>query len=167
MKTIEDWVADLASGDGVVRDQARKHLVAKRGPDVVRALIGELVDPRKRVRWEAAKALTEIGDPVAALPLVHAMTDSDDEVAWLAAEGVASLGDIGLTAVLSGIARDCGSLEYCKVAHHCLKVFRKLGQHEDVIAPVMSALEGYEPKLSAPVAAYRALQELKVGVAAQ
>ncbi|EMI52897.1 HEAT repeat domain-containing protein [Rhodopirellula sallentina] len=167
MNTIDNWVADLASDDGVIREQARNRLVAKRGPDVVRALVGELVDPRKRVRWEAAKALTEIGDPVAALPLVHAMTDSDDEVAWLAAEGIASLGDVGLSAALSGIAKDCKSLEYCKVAHHCLKGFRKLDLHEEIIAPVMSALEGFEPKLSAPVAAYRALRELKVGVVAR
>ncbi|EMI45596.1 HEAT repeat domain-containing protein [Rhodopirellula sp. SWK7] len=164
MNTTETSLHDLSSEDGVVRERARKKLVASRGHEVVHALIGELVDPRKRVRWEAAKALAEIGDPVAALPLVHAMTDDDDEVAWLAAEGVASLGDPGLMAVLSGITRDCDSLEYCKVAHHSLKEFRKIGKHNAIIKKVMSALEGFEPKMSAPIAAYQALQELKVGV---
>ncbi|MCM2370239.1 HEAT repeat domain-containing protein [Aporhodopirellula aestuarii] len=167
MNSIERNINDLASDDGVVRDRARKALVAAQGHEVVHALIAELVDPRKRVRWEAAKALADIGSPVAALPLVHAMTDEDDEVAWLAAEGVASLGEPGLLAVFSGITRDCHSLEYCKVAHHSLKEFRKIGNHVEVIDKVKKALEGVEPKLSAPIAAYRALQELKLDMAAK
>ncbi len=126
------------------------------------ALIAELVDPRKQVRWEAAKALSEIGDSVAALPLVHAMDDEDADVAWVAAEGVAGMGEPGLLAVLSGLTRASRSGAFCKAAHHSLREFLKRGTRNQVVEPVFEALDGVEPKLSAPIAAYEALQKLRV-----
>ncbi|QDV85813.1 HEAT repeat domain-containing protein [Planctomycetes bacterium TBK1r] len=163
MTEIQSTLDELASNDGAVRERARKALVATNGHEVVYALIGELVDPRHQVRWEAAKALSEIADPVAAIPLVHAMFDEDNDVAWVAAEGVARLGEPGLLAVLSGLTRASHSVEYCKAAHHSLKEFRKSGKQHTEVDAVMKALEGVEPKLSAPVAAYQALQQIRIG----
>ncbi|GAA4463436.1 HEAT repeat domain-containing protein [Novipirellula rosea] len=163
MKTHEISLAikQLASDDGVVREKARNALVAAESRDVTEALIAELVDYRHQVRWEAAKALSQIGDPIAALPLVHAMDDDDHDVAWVAAEGVAEMGEVGLQAVLSGLSHSSRSGSFYKVAHHALKEIRKHGKHRDVVAKVMATLEGVEPRLSAPIAAYEALQELR------
>ena len=163
MNTTETAIEQLASDDGVVREKARKVLVANKGNEVVRALIAELVDPRQRVRWEAAKALSQIGDPVAALPLVHVMDDEDHDVAWIAAEGVAGMGEPGLLAVLSGLTRSSRSATFCKHAHHALKQMRRQGTHHALVETVMVALEGMEPTLTAPVVAYQALQQLRLG----
>ncbi|KAA5543034.1 HEAT repeat domain-containing protein [Roseiconus nitratireducens] len=161
-KETETALQQLASDDGVVREKARKSLVATHSPEVIRALISELVDPRKQVRWEAAKALSEIGDPVAALGLVHAMDDDSKEVAWIAAEGVAAMGTAGLTAVLSGLTRSSRCPEFHKVAHHALKEFHKRGTNREIVETVMQALEGVEPRLTAPVVAYEALSKLRL-----
>ncbi|WP_442509488.1 HEAT repeat domain-containing protein [Novipirellula sp. SH528] len=158
---INAAIQQLASDDGVTREKARNALVAAESRDVTEALIAELVDYRHQVRWEAAKALSQIGDSIAALPLVHAMDDDDHDVAWVAAEGVAEMGEVGLQAVLSGLTRSSRSGSFYKVAHHALKEIRKHGKHRDVVAKVMEALEGVEPRLSAPIAAYRALQVLR------
>lgn len=160
---ITAFISQLASDDGMVREQARKALVAAKGHEVTHALIAELVDPRHQVRWEAAKALSEIGDSVAALPLVHAMDDEDADVAWVAAVGVAAMGEPGLLAVLSGLTRASRSGGFCKAAHHSLREFLRHGTSNQTIEPVFEALNGVEPKLSAPVAAYKALQKLRVG----
>ncbi|TWU35228.1 hypothetical protein Q31b_53240 [Novipirellula aureliae] len=161
MTPTETAIKELASKDGVVRERARKALVATKGHEVVHALIGELVDPQRQVRWEAAKTLSEIADPVAAIPLVHAMHDGESDVAWVAAEGVARMGMPGLMAVLSGLTRASFSLEYCKAAHHSLKRMKKSGKQVEEIDKVLAALEGAEPKLTAPIAAHHALQAIR------
>ncbi|TWU20281.1 hypothetical protein Pla52o_47990 [Novipirellula galeiformis] len=154
-------VKQLASADGVDREKARQSLVDANSHEVIQAVIAELVDPRRQVRWEAAKALSQIAEPIAALPLVHAMDDEDHDVAWVAAEGVAEMGEAGLEAVLSGLTRSSRSGSFYKVAHHALKQIRKHGRHRQLIATVMESLEGVEPRLSAPIAAYHALQQLR------
>lgn len=165
MNNLRNLVDELASKDGVVREQARKALVASKGNDVVQALIGKLADPRRQVRWEATKALSDIANPVAAAALVQAMHDENTEIAWLAAEGVAGLGEPGLLAVLGGLTSASHSAGYCTAAYHAFKMFCKMGKHCDELLPVMKALEGIEPKLTAPVAAYEALQKLRLGEA--
>ena len=160
---LRTTIEQLASDDGLIRKQARQSLAEAKGHEVTYALIGELIDPRKRVRWEAAKALSEIGDPVAALSLVHTMDDEEADVAWVAAEGVAVMGQPGLLAVLSGLTRTSRSGSFYKAAHHSLQEFRKHGTELQTLEPVIKALEGMEPSLSAAVAAYQALQKLRTG----
>ena len=162
MRTL---LEQLASEDGMLRQHARESLVEAKSNEVTHALIAELIDPRKRVRWEAAKALSEIGDPVAALSLVHTMDDEEADVAWVAAEGVAAMGRPGLLAVLSGLTRKSRSGSFYKAAHHSLQELRKHGQEVSTVEPVIEALEGIEPSLSASVAAYKALQTLRTGSA--
>ena len=163
MTTLSTLIEDLESTSGVVREQARKALVARKDPGVVDELIGKLSDARHQVRWEAAKALADISDPVAAIPLVHAMHDEHTDIAWIAAEGVAGMGKQGLLAILSGLTHAHVSLEYYHAAHHALKCFRNCKKYREEIEIVLQALEVMEPKLAAPVAAYQALQKLRVG----
>ena len=157
---LEELVEGLASGDPVTRGRSREKLVAIGSHDVTRALIRELVDPRTQVRWEAAKALSEIADPVAAPALMHAMEDDEENVRWLAAEAMVELGEVGLVTTLSGLIKRARSIEFCKSAHH---VMHHLGQrgHASITTPVLEALQTSEPEITAPTAAYRALQNVE------
>jgi HEAT repeat protein len=62
---IKSSIANLRSGDGGVRQEARETLTSI-GKQAVGQLIPLLKDPEDDVRWEAAKALSEINDPLAA-----------------------------------------------------------------------------------------------------
>ncbi|MCC9602401.1 HEAT repeat domain-containing protein [Stieleria sp. JC731] len=152
----------LESQDGVQRTRAREKLISLAGPDVTRALIGKLLSPRSQVRWEAAKCLLSIADPIAAIPLVHAMDDEDENIRWIASEGVAQLGESGLMALLSGLTRQAPSSVFCRAAHHALRDMEKNGLQREVVRPVIQAIEGFEPTLSTPIAAYKALQSMQI-----
>ncbi len=160
MNTTTGNLAELASEDGVVRERARKALIAEGGYEIVHAQIGELTDPRRQVRWEAVMVLSGIADPVSALPLVHAMEDQDSDIAWIAAEGVAKLSDSGLAAVLSRLTNGSSSTQFCRLALHSLKLLRATCKNAEELDAVMHALDSLEPTLAAPVAAYEALQKL-------
>jgi hypothetical protein len=157
---IARLIDELASNDPVVRQQAREKLCRIGGHDVTRALVAELVDPRRLVRWEAVKALAVLADPIAAPGLLHAIEDDDGDVRWVAAEGLIGLGHVGLLTVLSGLTRRARSIEFCRSAHHVLHDLKKHG-HAEVIAAVLAALEQDEPETAAPPAAHHALLALK------
>lgn len=159
---VESLVAELANKDPVVRQRARESLVDRGTSEVTAGLISELTDPREHVRWEAAKALAALADPVSAPALVHALDDDNADVRWLAAEGLVALGKPGLMAVLSGLIKRAGSTAFCRSAHHVLHRCSQKGNAK-AIAPVLAALNGSEPGVCAPPAAYEALTDLKVG----
>lgn len=159
---VAHLIANLASDDPPTREQSREELVRIGGPDVTRALVAELVDPRHQVRWEAAKALASIADPVAAAALMHALDDDHEDVRWVAAEGLTALGNVGLLTVLSGLTKRAHSIEFCRSAHHVLHDLKKK-EDTEVITPVLDALTSAEPEVTAPPAAYRALSLLKQG----
>jgi hypothetical protein len=94
--------------------------------------------------------------------LVHALDDDNEDVRWLAAEGLVALRKTGLMAVLSGLIKRAGSTAFCRSAHHVLHGCSQEGNAK-AIAPVLVALNGPEPGVCAPPAAYDALMELKVG----
>ncbi len=160
------WIAalvdDLASSDAITRQQAREKLIRLGGHDVAQTLVGEMVDPRRQVRWEVVKALAALGDPIAAPALLLALEDNDSDVRWVAAEGLIGLRHIGLLTVLSGLTRRARSIEFCRSAHHVLHDLKKHG-HAEVIAEVLTALDEDEPQTAAPPAAHRALETLKGG----
>jgi len=158
----EILIGNLGSGDAMVRKRTREQLVERGGLEVTRALVGELVDPRQHVRWEAAKALAAIADPVAAPALMDALEDRDEDVRWVAGEGLIALGTVGLTTVLSGLTKRAESLNYCQAAHHVLHDL-KSHVHTEVIIPVLQSLETPEPAVTAPAAALSALMALKTG----
>jgi hypothetical protein len=159
---VDSLVTDLANHDPAVRQRARESLVALGSNEVTAALVAELTDPREHVRWEAAKALAALTDPVSAPALVHALDDDNGDVRWLAAEGLVALGKTGLMAVLSGLTRRAGSTAFCRSAHHVLSGWPQEGDAK-AITPVLVALNGPEPGLCVPPAAYDALMKLKVG----
>ena len=165
---LRELIAALASLDPVARERSREALVAAGTCAVTRALVIELSDPRRRVRWEAAKALAVIADPISAPALVDALDDDDDDVRWIAAEGLVAMGREGLLTVLGGLIKRAQSLAFCRGAHH---VLHDLGHircpqkrlNSAAIAPVLNALEQTEPAMMAPAAAMKALRLLKVG----
>lgn len=162
--TATSNLAALGSSDGVVRERARNALVADGGHDIVPALINELSDTRRQVRWEAVKALSKIANPIAALPLVRAMDDRDTDVAWIAAEGVANLGDSGFFALLDRLTHNTSTTQFCRLAHHSLRLLRKSTKYRIELDHIMKAMEGPEPTLAAPVAAYEVTQEIREAV---
>ncbi len=159
---IEQLVDKLCADDGVIRINAREQLVKMGGIDVTRALMIEMNDPRRDVRWEAAKALVSIADPISAPALVQHLSDNDGDIRWLAAEGLGGLGEPGLLAVLNAATRHASDSEFCKAAHHGFKEFRKHEIHANHLVKVIEACEGPEPGVSLPVAAYEALQQIKI-----
>lgn len=159
---MESLVAELASEFPVRRRRAREALVARRSSEVTTALVNELTDPRVRVRWEAAKALAALVDPVSSPALVQAMEDDDEDVRWLAADALVRLGTVGLRAVLSALLKRAGSVDFCRAARHVLRASG--ARHaEEIVEPVLAALDESEPGVAVPPAAYHALMELKLG----
>ncbi len=159
--SIEQLVAQLDNNDGVARGAARDKLVKLGGHDVTRALIFELNDPRRNVRWEAAKALIAIADPVAAPALVLHLGDEDHDIRWLAAEGLGRLGDAGLLATLNATIRNSSDSDFCDAAHHAFKEFAKHEIHAEAIEPVIKACGSSVPGTKLPVAALEAIQKIK------
>ena len=159
---IQGLIKQLWDSDGATREKARGELIEIGGPDVTRALIIELNDPRRDVRWEAGKALISIADPIAAPALVNHLMDEDGDIRWLAAEGLAVLGIPGLLATLNASTRHASDNDFVEAVHHAFKQFKKHGIHAKKLDPVVDACEHNEPGVGLPVEAYKLLQELKV-----
>ncbi len=158
---IAGLILQLADSDGVIRTKAREELVEMGGPEVTQALVVELNDHRRSVRWEAAKGLISIADPIAAPALAHHLHDDDGDVRWLAAEGLSSLGLIGLQTTLTSAIHHASNPEFVRAVHHSLKEFRKHKVQTTVLDPVIKACEDSEPGVSLPVAAYKALEQIR------
>jgi HEAT repeat protein len=157
-------VTDLASDDGSVRENARLSLVGI-GGRAVAALIDALGDPRRQVRWEAAKALEQIADPKAALALVGALEDKEFSVRWLAAEGLIALESKGLVPLLRALIERSDSAWLREGAHHVLHDLHNVSGRRlrEVLEPLLAALEDVEPVLEVPPAAETALEALTKG----
>src|SRR3954471_4680893 len=142
---LKAQVASLGSNDPVTRELARHALVRVATPEVTVALVGELLDPRDHVRWEAAKALTALREPVTASALLEALDDNNPDIRWVAAEGLVAVGRPGLLATLHGLTKKSRAIGFYKAAHHVLHEFTRQGLASDTIAPVLKALEQQEP----------------------
>lgn len=156
---ISDLVAALADKSGVVRERARNQLVETGSAGVVQALIAQLTNPNRQVRWEAAKALGAIADPSAAPALLLTLDDADADVRWVAALALIAMKQQGMLEVLKGLISRARSSAFCEGSHHVLRGLKRFDV-EDVIAPVLTALEQSTPGMAAPIAAFHALQEL-------
>jgi HEAT repeat protein len=148
----------LASPDGHVRQIGRRALVAM-GKAAVPGLIEALKDASWIVRWEAAKALGETGDPRAGAALVAALSDERFGIQWLAAEGLIALGRAGLEPILEALIEDPDSPLLRDGAHHVLRYLADRDFYES-IAPVVEALESWEPPSIIMSSASAALQAL-------
>jgi HEAT repeat protein len=157
--SLDSLLAALASYDGIARQRARRDLVVI-GRPAVAPLIKALTDPNDDVRWEAAKALGQISDPAAAPALVNALEDEVSAVRWLGAEGLIALGRGGLVPLLQALEQRSDSVWLREGAHHVLHDLAR-GDLEDVLSPVLAALEDIEPAIEVPWAARAALVALE------
>jgi len=151
-------VGDLGSNDGIVRVTARR-LLAAIGEDAIKELEQALKNKNQWMRWEAAKTLGQIGDPAAIDALIRALRDDVFDVRWLAAEGLIAIGRPSVVPLLKALVEHAESLWMREGAHHVLHDIRKEGI-EEILQPVMIALEDVEPSLGVPLAARKALDEL-------
>ncbi|MFH1382192.1 MAG: HEAT repeat domain-containing protein [Chloroflexota bacterium] len=172
---IRSLLARLSSDDGEVRQKVRRSLVVM-GEVVIPHLIRRLTNRNVRVRWEAAKALGEIASPKAAPALVKALDDREFDIRWLAAEGLITMGVGGLEPLLRSLMRHSQSLWLRQGAHHILnhmtgrdsEIEHHIVAHpprkkdfQEILMPVVVALDGPAPLVEVPLAARRALDAIR------
>lgn len=158
---IKRLIAGLRSYEGETRRQARNELVFM-GKASVDFLIPLLQDPDDDVRWEAVKALAEITDPRTTSDLVNVLMDHNFGVRWLAAEALISIGRDAVEPLLKGLTEHPESAWLRRGTLHALHVLTKRNPDlNEIISPVITALEGYEPAIEGLEAAYTALARLR------
>jgi HEAT repeat protein len=151
----------LASKDGMIRQKARKSLVAL-GKPAVSSLVQALDDSEAdQLRWEAAKALGAIGDAGAAQSLVHALEDPDTDVTWLAAEGLKKLKKTAWPPLLRALIKSReDSVLLRQGALHVLRNQKEDG-FDDLLATLTNDLESNTIRESTPLAARGLLEKMK------
>jgi HEAT repeat protein len=158
-QTIEGLIMALSSDNGFARREARQSLLAIGSP-VVHPLIEALRQENDNVRREAVRALIEIGGGEVAPALIKTLEDEEFDIRWLAAEGLIKLGMDGLKALLQALIDHGNSALLLEGAHHVIHYMAKGGLREH-LGPVLGSLEGVEPAVKAPIAAFHALEKLK------
>jgi HEAT repeat protein len=157
--TIVSLIADLTSDDGVVRVKARRTLVST-GDKAVEPLIEALASPNQWVRWEAAKALGQIGNSAATNALVKALEDKMFDVRWLSAQALINIGPGVITPLLKALIERADSTWMREGAHHVLHDLARGGLQE-VLQPVLAALEDVDSPVEVPFAAKTVLSTLE------
>jgi HEAT repeat protein len=157
-ENIDSLIADLVCDDVILCQKARRQLVVM-GHKAVPFLVKELGSEKYWVRWEAAKALAQIGDPAATAALIKALEDKEFDVRWLAAEGLINIGQKAVALLLEALIDNPKSIWLRHGAHHVLHDMNR-GDLDEVLRPVMSALEDVEPYVEVPMAARKALDTL-------
>ena len=161
LSKIKQLIADFRNIDGAVRREARQTLVFI-GKPAVDFLIPLLKDLDDDVRWEAAKALVEIADPRAASDLVDLLMDHNFGVRWLAAEALIAIGREALKPLLERLTEHPESSWLRRGALHVLhNLTIRAPDLKEVVGPVITALEGFEPETGCLASAYAALDKLK------
>jgi HEAT repeat protein len=157
--TLRSLVNLLTSNDGFVRTCSRNSLI-KIGSEAVPVLVEALVSKEVLKRWEAIKALSRIGDPLALNSLVVAMDDKVFDVRWVAAEGLIAIGNQSVEPLLDLIIKQPDSIRLREGVHHVLYALNK-EQPNEILKPVIDALESPEASLQIPWAAEKALKSLR------
>jgi HEAT repeat protein len=157
-KNIDSLMSDLVCDDVILCQKARRQLVVM-GHKAVSSLVKALGNKKYWVRWEAAKALAQIGDPTATAALTKALEDKEFDVRWLAAEGLINIGQKAVAPLLEALINNANSIWLRQGAHHVLHDMNR-GNLDELLRPVMSALEDFEPYVEVPVAARKALDML-------
>jgi HEAT repeat protein len=158
-REIDHLIADLNCNDPRKCQVSRRRLVAM-GSEAVPALVEALSSKKQWVRWEAAKALGQIGDPSATKELINAFYDKSFDVRWLAAEGLIAIGIPTLAPLLDELIKNSKSTWLLEGAHHVLSDMDR-GYLEEVLKPVVEAIDGPQPSLEVPLAAKKALDKLR------
>lgn len=155
LEPVQRLLTDLSSKDEQTRHYARI-AIERVGSPATPGLVALLSSGAWRARLEAASALDAIRDPAAAPALVAALEDENPGVRWMAAQALKSLGRHGLVAVLEQLINPSCSVWQREGAHHVLSSYRRV----QVMARVLAALDGIEPRYDAAIAAEAALEEL-------
>ena len=158
-QTIEGLMMGLSCDNDSARRDARQAFVIIGSP-AVRSLIEALKQKNDNVRREAVKALSEIGGAEVAPALIKSLEDEEFDIRWLAAEGVIGLGVSGLKPLLQALIDHGDSPLLLEGAHHVTHYMAK-GGLKKYLGPVLTSLEGVEPAVKAPNAAFHALELLK------
>ena len=139
--TLDSLMNTLGSKDGMARKSARESLVAMGAPAVLSLMKALQDSPSDKVRWEAAKSLGVMGDKRAIPTLVKALRDDDDDVVWLAAEGLKAFGMTAWPELLGALVEEgIDSVALRRGAHHVFLNQQESG-YDDLLVPLMSALE--------------------------
>ena len=161
---IPALVADLASDNGIIRENAREALVVL-GKPAVEPLVQALGNEDRWVRWEAAKALSSIIDPSAATALSKALGDERPGVRWLAAEALIALGADALEPLLRSLLNPANVFWSSEGAHHVLHELAKRFPSPS-LDRVIAALDKPEPTMAVPSAALAALRAIPPAIVA-
>jgi HEAT repeat protein len=157
---IESLINDFTCDDIIKCQTARRNLV-KMGSTAVEALVKELSNKKRWVRWEAAKALGQIGDKAAVKALVEALEDDEFDVRWLAAEALINIGKDSLGPLRATLEDHSGkSLILRQGAHHVLHDMDR-GDLDEILKPVIVAVEDVAPSVEVPLIAKKALDALR------
>jgi len=91
--------------------------------------------------------------------LVKALEDKMFDVRWLAAEGLVAIGHEALVPLLRVLIGHSDSVWLREGVHHVLHGIEG-GHLNEMLRPILLALEGVEPSVEAPMAAEAALKAL-------
>jgi hypothetical protein len=157
-ENIDSLMGDLVCDDVILCQKARRRLVVM-GHRAVPSLVKALGSKKFWVRWEAAKALAQIGDPTATIALIKALEDKEFDVRWLAAEGLINIGRKAVVPLLEALIDNPRSTWLQQGAHHILHDMNR-GDLDEVLKPVMNALEDMEAYVEVALSARKALDML-------
>jgi len=171
--TSDGLIGQLNDRDGIVRERARRALIAM-GPKAVEPLLEALKHRRSRVRYEAAMCLAVIADRRAVDGLVQALGDRAFEVRWVVAEGLIGIGRVAVPPVLQALMAKADSAWLREGCRHVLSHFAGRDLHaayhvehhpawtdfdlRDALTPVVDALDQAGAESRAPVEAIRAIE---------
>ena len=151
----------LHTADENMANQIFQSIVAL-GPISVPALIAEASNDSPWLRWNCIRALGEIGDDRAIPVIVKALTDQDHAVAWIAAKELPNFGRISVGPLLQ-------LLEYTE-PYSWLRETAAYVLNEDIhlykalqpyLIPVLKEMHSIGARISTPLAARRALEQLQ------
>ncbi len=152
-------IQGLGSHDPTERERLRK-LIIERGHGAVIPLLHALKSSSETMCWEAVKALAEIRDPAAANALAEALDHDQQSVRWVAAEGLVALGPEGLKQALVALLTRARSNWVRDGAHHVISHFAHQMRWKFLL-PMLKQFDGYQPAVTLPPAALRALHVLQ------
>jgi len=157
---IKEFLTTLEDKDGLVRQKARESLVGI-GTASTPGLALLLANAKShQVRWEAAKALGALKDTVGIPALVKALEDTDTDVSWLAAEALNAFGSAAWPVLLLALVEGgTYSVRLREGAHHVFQN-QKNEKYDDLLAPLMKALEFGSLPEAAPMVAHDILKRM-------
>jgi hypothetical protein len=156
---IKRLIMTLSCDNGSIRKESRQSLVTI-GSAAVPSLVEALKQKDDQMRREAVKALREIEDSRVAPALIETLEDEKFDIRWLAAEGLIESGMKGLKPLLQALIDREDALLLLEGAHQVIHYMAKGGLRK-YLGPVLASLEGVEPPVKAPVAAFHALEMLR------